>query len=185
MNKSINKGVFLAILASSLYAINSPLSKILLDYMMPTLMAGFLYIGAGLGMGVIALIRKAGKREMSEARLTKSELPYTIAMILLDTAAPIFLLIGLKSTTAANASLLNNFEIVATAIIALMIFKERISPRLWCGILFVTLSARFYPLRILQVCAFPSARFLFFLRLFVGDLKITAQERFLQRTLCR
>jgi drug/metabolite transporter (DMT)-like permease len=140
MNKPVNKGIFLAILASSLYAINSPLSKILLDYMPPTLMAGFLYIGAGLGMGVIALIRKAGKREMSEARLTKSELPYTIAMILLDIAAPIFLLIGLKSTTAANASLLNNFEIVATAKIALMIFKERISPRLWCGILFVTLS---------------------------------------------
>jgi drug/metabolite transporter (DMT)-like permease len=61
-------------------------------------------------------------------------------MILLDIAAPIFLLLGLSYTTAANASLLNNFEIVATAVIALMVFKERISPRLWCGILFVTVS---------------------------------------------
>ena len=52
----------------------------------------------------------------------------------------IFLLIGLDNTTAANASLLNNFEIVATAIIALMIFKEKISPRLWAGIFFVVLS---------------------------------------------
>ena len=61
-------------------------------------------------------------------------------MIVLDIAAPIFLLIGLDNITAANASLLNNFEIVATAIIALMIFKEKISPRLWAGIFFVVLS---------------------------------------------
>lgn len=61
-------------------------------------------------------------------------------MIILDIAAPIFLLFGLNATTAANASLLNNFEIVATAIIALVVFKEKISVRLWIGILFVTLS---------------------------------------------
>lgn len=123
-----------------MYAVNSPFSKILLDYMPPTLMAGFLYLGAGLGMGAIALVRKAKKSKKNESGLTKAELPYTLAMILLDIAAPICLLIGLRATTAANASLLNNFEIVATAIIALMIFKERISPRLWFGILFVTLS---------------------------------------------
>ncbi|MBE5739728.1 MAG: DMT family transporter [Clostridiales bacterium] len=140
MNTSIKTGIFLAILAAALYAINAPFSKLLLDYIPSTLMAGFLYIGAGLGMGIIALIRKIRKTEEKENRLTKSELPYTIAMVLLDIAAPICLLIGLKSTTAANASLLNNFEIVATAIIALMIFKEKISPRLWLGILFVTLS---------------------------------------------
>ena len=57
------KGIFFAILAAALYAINSPLSKILLDYMPPTLMAGFLYVGAGLGMAVIALFRKTTKRE--------------------------------------------------------------------------------------------------------------------------
>ena len=140
MKKSVNIGIFLAVLAAVLYAINSPLSKLLLEYMPSTLMAGFLYIGAGLGMGGIALIRKISKTEKKEAKLTKSELPYTIAMVLLDIAAPICLLLGLKYTTAANASLLNNFEIVATAIIALIIFKEKISPRLWTGILFVTLS---------------------------------------------
>lgn len=103
-------------------------------------MAGFLYIGAGLGMGVIALIRKFKKTERLEEKITKADFPYTIAMIILDIAAPIFLLLGLSYTTAANASLLNNFEIVATAIIALMIFKEKISPRLWFGIFFVTAS---------------------------------------------
>lgn len=106
-------------------------------------MAGFLYVGAGLGMFVIALIRKLRKKEIAEAKLTKSELPFTIAMILLDIAAPVCLLFGLKTTSSANASLLNNFEIVATAIIALMVFKEKISIRLWFGIGFVTLSCLF------------------------------------------
>ena len=108
--------------------------------MPPTLMAGFLYVGAGIGMIFIAFMRKIKKYEAKELKLTKSELPYTIAMIVLDIAAPICLLFGLNSTTAANASLLNNFEIVATAIIALMVFKEKISTRLWFGIFFVTLS---------------------------------------------
>lgn len=137
---SVKTGIFLAVLAAAFYAINSPFTKILLDYMPSTLMAGFLYIGAGVGMGVIALIRKLKKTENAEMKLTKKELPYTVAMILLDIAAPICLLFGLKSTSAANASLLNNFEIVATAIIALVVFKEKISMRLWLGILFVTLS---------------------------------------------
>lgn len=140
MNKVNRLGIFLAILAAALYAINSPMSKILLEYMPATLMAGFLYIGAGIGMLAIALIKKIRKSNIGEKRLTKKEIPYIIAMILLDIAAPIFLLYGLKSTTAANASLLNNFEIVATTIIALSVFKEKISLRLWIGILFITLS---------------------------------------------
>lgn len=143
MKKSTTAGILLAILAAALYAINSPFSKLLLDYMPSTLMAGFLYIGAGLGMCVIALIRKAKKVERTEEKITKADLPYTVAMIVLDIAAPILLLLGLSYTTAANASLLNNFEIVTTAIIALMIFKEKISPRLWVGILFVTVSCVF------------------------------------------
>lgn len=140
MNKSIKKGIFLAIIAAALYSLNSPLSKILLNYMPSTLMAGFLYVGAGLGMLVIALIRKLNNTSVKEEKLSRKELPYTIAMILLDIAAPICLLFGLKSTSASSASLLNNFEIVATALISLIIFKEKISPRLWLGIIFVTIS---------------------------------------------
>lgn len=140
MKKNLRTGIFLAILAAALYAVNSPLSKILLDYMPPTLMAGFLYLGAGVGMGVIWVIRKMGDGNNKEEALTKRELPHTVAMIVLDIAAPIFLLLGLSGTTAANASLLNNFEIVATALIALLFFREKISPRLWMGIGFVTVS---------------------------------------------
>ncbi|MBS6447625.1 MAG: DMT family transporter [Clostridiales bacterium] len=140
MKKANTKGIMLAVLAAALYAVSSPLSKILLDYMPSTLMAGFLYLGAGLGMAVMILLRKLWMPKKSDERLTKKELPYTVAMILLDIAAPICLLYGLKSTTAANASLLNNFEIVATAVVALAVFKETISPRLWAGIALITLS---------------------------------------------
>lgn len=140
MDKRIRKGIVFAVIAAALYSINAPFSKIMLKFMPPTLTAGFLYIGAGFGMTVVAFVRKFKKIQSRETKLSKAELPYTLAMILLDIAAPICLMIGLNSTTAANASLLNNFEIVATAIIALIVFKEKISARLWGGILFVTLS---------------------------------------------
>jgi len=52
------KGIFLAILAAALYALNAPLSKLLLSHIPPTLTAGFLYLGAGIGMGGIVLVRK-------------------------------------------------------------------------------------------------------------------------------
>ena len=159
MKKSKGLGIALAILAAALYAVNSPFSKLLLDHMPPTLMAGFLYIGAGAGMGVIAVIRKLNKKEPVEETITRADLPYTLAMIVLDIAAPIFLLLGLSKTTAANASLLNNFEIVATALIALVIFKEKISKRLWAGIGFVVLS-----------CALLSFEDISSLRFSVGSL---------------
>lgn len=137
MNK---KGIFLAILAAGLYATSSPLSKLLLQYVPEKLMAGLLYIGAGLCMGIIAISRNLSKTENQEKKLTKSELPYVIGMIVLDILAPIFLLMGLNRTSAANASLLNNFEIVATAFVANFAFKEKIKKRLWLGIFFVTTS---------------------------------------------
>ncbi len=140
MKLTMKHGIALAILAAGLYALSSPFSKLLLGYLPSTLMAGFLYVGAGLGMMMMALIKKTAGRTGSESRLTRQELPYTIAMIVLDIAAPICLLFGLSMTSAANVSLLNNFEIVSTAIIALLIFKEAISPRLWLGIIFVTAS---------------------------------------------
>ena len=135
-----NRGILCAILAAAFYALSAPFSKILLDYIPETLTAGFLYLGAGICMLLIAPLRKKKNEPAEEKHLTRKELPYTVAMILLDIAAPICLLTGLGSTTAESASLLNNFEIVATAVIALSVFRERISPRLWGGILFITLS---------------------------------------------
>ena len=134
-------GTALAILAAALYALNAPFSKELLAHTGPTMMAAFLYLGAGLGLLLYGLAGKALGHNPVRAPLTRKELPYTLAMIALDIAAPIFLMLGLSRTSASNASLLNNFEIVATSLIALLIFKEHISRRLWLAIGLVTLAS--------------------------------------------
>ena len=62
LRKSNNVGILLAMLAAALYALNSPLSKLLLDSVPPVIMAGLLYLGAGIGMGAVSLIKKAAKK---------------------------------------------------------------------------------------------------------------------------
>lgn len=130
-----------AILAAALYAINVPFAKILLKNIDPTMMAAFLYLGAGLGLFVWAAASKIGKKSSSGEQLTKNELPYTISMVMLDIIAPILLMFGIKFSSAANVSLINNFEIVATSVIALIIFKEIISKKLWVAIALVTVAS--------------------------------------------
>ena len=137
MNKKYTATIF-AILAAALYAINFPVSKILLNQVSPTMMAAFLYLGAGLGLFIYQCFTR--KKEKNEP-LTKEDLPYTIGMIVLDIAAPILLMLGLQQTNSANASLLNNFEIVATSLIAFLIFKEAISKKLGFAIILVTIAS--------------------------------------------
>ena len=90
-----------------------------------------------LGVGIMSRIKKPEKTE----RLTKGDLPFVIGMIVLDIAAPVFLMLGVSQGSSGNASLLGNFEIVATTLIALLVFKETVSMRLWCAILLITLSS--------------------------------------------
>lgn len=139
MNRQKILSTVFAVLAAVFYAVNMPCSKLLLDVVSSTIMAGLLYIGAGLGMGILFLfdLRKTKKVPL----LAKNDFPHVVGMIVLDILAPIFLMYGLKNTTSANASLLNNFEIVATSVIALVIFKEAVSPKLWTAIFFVTASS--------------------------------------------
>jgi len=146
--------VFQAILAAALFGISSPVSKFLLEKIPPMIMAALLYLGAGIGMLFMSLIKNSNGIKQKEAKIGRKELPFTIGMIVLDIAAPIFLMIGLSMTTASNASLLNNFEIVATSLIALLIFKESIGKRLWIAIFFITASSI-----ILSVADFSSFSF--------------------------
>ena len=136
--KTKNLATMYAIVAAALYAINVPFSKVLLGYVEPTMMAAFLYLGAGLGMFACSIVSKAAGKAVSTEPLTKKELPYSIAMVVLDIIAPILLMFGIQSSNAANVSLINNFEIVATSLIALFVFKEVISKRLWVAITLVT-----------------------------------------------
>lgn len=138
MKKGI--AVFLAFFAALLYAISTPFSKALLTHVNSTMLASLLYFGAGIGISILWLFTP-NKSERRKNNLDKSDLPYTIGMIVLDIAAPICLMIGLSMATAANVSLLNNFEIVATSVIAFLIFREPISKRLWVAIILITVAS--------------------------------------------
>ncbi len=139
--KTKNLATIFAILAAALYAINIPLSKLLLQKVDATMMAAFLYLGAGIGMLLYCLGRGFVDRNGTKELLTRKELPYTIAMVVLDIIAPILLMMGIARTNSANASLLNNFEIVATSLIALLIFREIISKKVWLAIGLVTIAS--------------------------------------------
>lgn len=139
MKKCDVSAICYAIAAAVFYALNVPCSKLLLDHVAPTFMAAFLYLGAGFGVGVMYLFHH--KHEEQTERLSNADMPYTVGMVLLDILAPILLMIGVKLATAANASLLGNFEIVATTVIALLIFKEKVSKKLWAAIELITLSS--------------------------------------------
>lgn len=131
--------IIYAIAAALFYAISVPFSKIFLENVPPVIMAGLLYLGAGLGVGIMYLF--CYRNEEAEQRLSKKDLPYTVGMVILDVLAPILLMSGIRIGSSANASLLGNFEIVATTVIALLFFKEKVSRRLWGAILIVTMSS--------------------------------------------
>lgn len=133
--------VLYAFSAAVFYAINIPCSKILLETIPPVMLAGFLYIGAGIGVGTLLLLEKIRKRNNTSEKLSKKDMPFVIGMVLLDIIAPILLMLGVSLGKAGNASLLGNFEIVATTIIALLLFKEKVSWRLWLAILLITISS--------------------------------------------
>jgi len=130
--------VWIAALAAALYAVSTPFAKLLLKSVDPVMMAAFLYLGAGIGTSLFQLAKTTRDRRCGW--FSVGERPYVVAMVLLDVLAPILLMLGLKTASAANVSLLNNFEIVATSIIALAFFGERISRRLWLAIALITLA---------------------------------------------
>ena len=140
MDKRKAAAILFAVLAALFYAANIPFSKMLLKEIEPTFLASFLYLGAGVGIGILYLFGNIRKRK-EEEKLTAKDLPYTIGMIVLDIAAPILLMAGLKSATSSNAALLGNFEIVATSILAMLVFREKISVRLWAAISLITAAS--------------------------------------------
>ncbi|MCR5221492.1 MAG: DMT family transporter, partial [Lachnospiraceae bacterium] len=92
------RSILYAFLAAVFYAVNVPVSKVLLKEVGPTTMAALLYLGAGIGIGILSLIRKDGERS---EKLSAKDLPYVIGMIVLDIAAPIFLMLGISYGSSA------------------------------------------------------------------------------------
>ncbi len=136
------RSVAFALAAAALYALSTPFSKVLLADIAPNMMAALLYLGAGAGMTALSLA--GGVRgDAGEARgrsLERADVPYVAAMVALDVAAPLLLMAGLSLSSAESVSLLNNFEIVATALIARLAFGERVGARAATGIGVISLA---------------------------------------------
>lgn len=132
--------IFYAILAALFYGFGAPLSKMLLNHISPYMMSSYLYFGAGLGMLIFVLLNKKQRPVSITKSFLKKDIIYIVLMILFDIIAPILLMLGLLKTNASTASLLNNFEIVFTAIIAMFFFKEVIGRKMWISIVIIVLS---------------------------------------------
>ena len=104
------------------------------------MLASILFIGAGIGISLIYIFLPS-KKKKEEVKLEKSDLPFVISMVVLDIIAPILLMVGLMYSNASSVSLLNNFEIVATSLIALLIFKEKINIKVWIAIFLIIISS--------------------------------------------
>jgi drug/metabolite transporter (DMT)-like permease len=127
----MNRNVFFALLAAALFGSSTPFAKQLVGSLSPIFLAGLLYLGSGVGLAVIRLIRDRGWKTSG---LTKSEWPWLLGAIFFGgIAAPVALMFGLMSTSGSTASLLLNLEAVFTALIAWVVFKENAGHRILIG----------------------------------------------------
>lgn len=146
-----------AILAALCYGVSVPFSKVLQAHIGALHLAAYLYIGAGLGMAAIHI---GQRKQKQEASLSRDDLPYVVAMVLLDIAAPILLMLGLKASSSATVSLLGNFEIVVTSLVAFAFFKENIGKRMGGAIALITLSSMLLSLEEIGQLRFSSGALL-------------------------
>jgi len=128
-------GPTLALVSAGLFGASTPLAKLLLGGGVdPWLLAGLLYLGTGVGLGLLHLIRRAGGRPPVEAPLGRGDLAWLALVVLAGgVAGPILLMTGLSRTPASSAALLLNLEGLATMGIAWVIFKENVDRRLLLG----------------------------------------------------
>jgi drug/metabolite transporter (DMT)-like permease len=130
-----------ALLASLFFAASAPLAKILLAEVQPVMLAALLYLGCGVGL-LIYKVTVHRIKPATEAHLARADMPWLIGAVLAGgVAAPIVLLYGLRNTSAATASLLLNFEGVATSVIAAIMFREALGKRVWLAVLLVTVGS--------------------------------------------
>jgi drug/metabolite transporter (DMT)-like permease len=135
-------GVPLALGSAVLFGASAPLSKWLLGSVDPWLLAGILYLGAGIGLAILHWGRPLVGLERVETPLVRSDLPWLAAIVTVGgLLAPLFLMLGLSRTTASSASLLLNLEGLATMLIAWLVFRENVDRRLLIGALAILLGA--------------------------------------------
>jgi len=127
----MNRNVLFALLAAALFGASTPFAKLLVGDMSPVLLAGLLYLGSGLGLTLIRLVRDRG---WQASGLTRAEWPWLLGAIFFGgVAGPVALMLGLTTTSGSSASLLLNLEAVLTAVIAWVVFKENADKRIVLG----------------------------------------------------
>ena len=125
-------GVPLALVSAVLFGATPPLSKLLLDTVHPFMLAGLLYLGAGIGLAIYRLV--SGGAKTDEARLSRKDVPWlALAIILGGVAGPVLLMTGLTLGSASSSALLLNLEGLATMAIAWLVYRENVDRRLLLG----------------------------------------------------
>ncbi|HVW68543.1 MAG TPA: EamA family transporter [Steroidobacteraceae bacterium] len=129
---SKHSGAIAALSSALLFGVTTPVAKQLLSDTHPLLIAGLLYLGSGLGVSALRMIQDQGWRPTG---LTVQDWPWLGLSILLGgIAAPALLMTGLAHADAAVSSLLLNLEVVFTAALAWLVFREPASSRVVVGL---------------------------------------------------
>jgi drug/metabolite transporter (DMT)-like permease len=135
-------GITMALASAFLFGVGAPFSKLLLAAVDPQLLAGILYLGAGLGLAIIHVGRTAMGIPAPEAPLRRADGPWLAIIIVFGgIVGPLCLMLGLTRSDAASASLLLNIESLATMVIAWLIFRENVDRRLLLGALALVAGA--------------------------------------------
>jgi drug/metabolite transporter (DMT)-like permease len=130
------RGIGMALGAALLFGASAPLAKLLLDRASPQLLAGLLYLGSGIGLGIVWLRRRRSDEAARETPLTRRDFPWLAGAIVFGgVLGPVLLMIGLTRTPASAASLLLNLEGVFTALMAWFVFRENFDRRIALGML--------------------------------------------------
>ena len=129
----MNNSVLYALLAAALFGISTPFAKLLVGEVPPVLLGGMLYLGSGVGLAIIRVIRDRG---WNKTGLLRADWPWLAGAIFFGgVVGPVALMFGLTRTTGSAASLLLNLEAVLTAVIAWVAFKEHADRRIVLGML--------------------------------------------------
>ena len=129
----LNRAAACAPLAALLFGASTPMAKQLTGSLSPLLLAGLLYLGSGIGLTLIRIVRDRG---WTHSGLSRTEWPWLLGAIVFGgMLGPAALMFGLRHTLSADASLLLNLEGVLTALIAWLAFHENADRRIVLGML--------------------------------------------------
>lgn len=135
-------GAHLAVASAVLFGASTPFAKLLIGTIDPWLLAGLLYLAAGIGLYLVTMARRAMGRRSTEAPLRVRDAPWLTAIILSGgVVGPVMLMLGLSTVSASTTALLLNLEGLATLAIAWIVFKENVDHRVFIGAMAILAGA--------------------------------------------